>query len=248
MNEQLFINDAEKIIPPVNDSPYKRILAIGDVHGSLEKLESLLEKISPTDEDLVIFWGDYFYFAEIKRKNLETLLRLAELSERKNFVFLLGNTDETAMDAFFCEPEVSLKIFIKYFFRNQLELVKAHAQNVPKIFYEFITGLKPSHLVTIGGRKYFFCHAAIKVGTPLELQKKSWLVGDYGYKDFYRDHAGDDVIVVGHKSPNKLSTRFDAHKPLKVPYRNIIMLDTRARDKDGKLSCVDVLNGQYWQS
>ena len=109
MNEKLFINDAEKIIPPVNDSPYERILAIGDVHGAFDKLESLLEKISPTENDLVIFLGDYFHFAEIKRKNLETLLRLAALSERKNFIFLLGNTDETAMQAFFGEPEVSLK-------------------------------------------------------------------------------------------------------------------------------------------
>ena len=247
MNERLFINDAEKIIPPVNDSPYKRILAIGDVHGSLERLESLLEKISPTADDLVIFLGDYFYFAEIKRKNLETLLRLAELKERKNFIFLTGNTDETAMEVFTCEPEVALKMFIRYFFRNQLELVKAHAQNVPKVFYEFITGLKPSHLITVGGRKYFFCHAGIQVGTPLELQKKSWLVGDYGYKDFFRDFAGEDVIVVGHKSPNKLSPRFDKSKPLKVPGKNILMLDTRARDKDGKLSCVDILSGEFWQ-
>ena len=247
MNEQLFINNAEKIIPPVNDSPYKRILAIGDVHGALDKLESLLEKISPTADDLVIFLGDYFYFAEIKRKNLETLLRLAELSERKNFIFLTGNTDETAMEVFTCEPEVALKMFIRYFFRNQPELVKAHVQNVPKIFYDFMTGLKPSHLVTIGGRKYFFCHAGIKFDKPLELQNKDYVVGNLGCASFYRNYAGEDLIVVGHKSPNKLSEQFDGNKPLKVPGKNILMLDTRAKKKDGKLSCVDLLSGEFWQ-
>ena len=248
MNEKLFINDAEKIIPPVNDSPYERILAIGDVHGAFDKLESLLEKISPTENDLVIFLGDYFHFAEIKRKNLETLLRLAELSERKNFIFLLGNTDETAMQAFFCEPEVSLKLFIKYFFRNQPALVKAHSQNVPKTFYDFMNRLKPSHLIAIGGRKYFFCHAGIKVGRSLELQGKNRLIGNLGCSNFYQNYAGDDVIVVGHKSPNKLSEQFDGNTPLKVPDKNILMLDTRAKKKDGKLSCVDVLSAQFWQS
>ncbi len=247
MNERLFINDAEKIIPPVNDSPYKRILAIGDVHGALDKLESLLEKISPDENDLLIFLGDYFHFAKIKRKNLETLLRLAELSKRENFIFLLGNTDETAMQAFLGDVEVSMKLFVKYFFRNQPELVKAHVQNVPKIFYDFMTSLKPSYLVTVGRRKYFFCHAGIKLGRSLELQGKNRLIGKLSCDNFYDNYAGEDLIVVGHKSPNKLSEQFDGNKPLKVPDKNILMLDTRAKKKDGKLSCVDLLSGQYWQ-
>lgn len=40
----------------------------------------------------------------------------------------------------------------------------------------------------------------------------------------------------------------DPTKPLKVPSRNILMLDTRAKKKDGKLSCVDLLSARYWQS
>ena len=40
-----FINGAKKTIPPENDSTYKRILAIGDVHGYFGKRMSLWEKI-----------------------------------------------------------------------------------------------------------------------------------------------------------------------------------------------------------
>ena len=43
-DEKFFIDGAEKIIPSVNDSPYKRIIAIGDVHGKFSKLESLIKK------------------------------------------------------------------------------------------------------------------------------------------------------------------------------------------------------------
>lgn len=48
----------EDLIPAVNDSPYKRILADGNVHGCFDKLAFLLEKVCVTDEDLVIFCGD----------------------------------------------------------------------------------------------------------------------------------------------------------------------------------------------
>ncbi len=69
--KKFFINDAEKIIPAVNDSPYKRILAIGDVHAAFDKLLSLWEKISVTEDDLVVFLGDYLY--GLSDKNVETL-------------------------------------------------------------------------------------------------------------------------------------------------------------------------------
>ena len=255
MNGQLFINDAEKIIPPVNDSPYKRILAIGDVHGAFDRLESLLEKISPTDDDLVIFLGDYF--GEETQKNLETLFRLDELNERENFIILRGNMDEEFMTIFLRRD--GLHLLIEYFFRSQPSLFNGCKQNVPRKLFDLLNGLPASHLVKVGDKKIFFCHAGIQVGVPLEHQNEDWLVGNYGYKDFYKNYAGEDLIVVGHKSPKKIweelpelfpedTEDIDAHKPLKVPGKNILMLDTRAKDEDGILTCVDVLTGQYWQS
>ena len=55
-NINFFINNTKEIIPTVNDSPYKRILVIGDVHASFDKLISLWKKLSVTDEDLIIFF------------------------------------------------------------------------------------------------------------------------------------------------------------------------------------------------
>ena len=37
----------------------KRLLAIGDIHGHLEKLSRLLEVVAPTDQDQMVFLGDY---------------------------------------------------------------------------------------------------------------------------------------------------------------------------------------------
>ena len=75
-NRKSFINNAEEIIPPVNDSPYKRILAIGDIHAAFDKLMSLWKKLDVTEDDRVIFLGDYFY--GMGKKNIETLQWLIE--------------------------------------------------------------------------------------------------------------------------------------------------------------------------
>ena len=72
MNEKNFINSAQEIVPLVNDSPYKRILVIGDMHATYDKLLSLWKKLDVTDEDLVIFLGDYLYGMGDGDKNIET--------------------------------------------------------------------------------------------------------------------------------------------------------------------------------
>lgn len=261
MIEKIFIERAEEIVPPVNDSKYNRILAIGDVHSAFERLESLLDKISVTDEDLLIFLGDYFYAPN--SKNLETLLRLAELNQRENFIFLRGNVDENFMEIFSYEPASISKIIFRYFFHSQPELLKACKQNVPKILFNFLTDLPAYYSIEIGGKKYFFCHAGVDPYSekPLEEQDDEWFVDPYGdlYESFYQDYAGEALIVVGHKSPKKILRDFpelfndgtdniDPTKPLKIPDKNILMLDTRAKKDDGCLSCVDILSGQFWQS
>lgn len=261
MTEKNFIERAEEIVPPVNDSKYKRILAIGDVHGAFERLESLLNKISVTNSDLVVFLGDYF--GDYDKKNLETLFRLAELNERENFKFLRGNIDENLMETFAEELEYTGEIIFRYFFHSQPELLKACKQNVPKILLNFLTDLPTYYSITIGGKKYFLCHASVDPYSekPLEEQDDEWFVDPYGdlYESFYQDYAGEALIVVGHKSPKKILREFpelfkdgtdniDPTKPLKIPDKNILMLDTGAKDDDGRLSCVDILSGQFWQS
>lgn len=144
------------------------------MHGAFERLESLLEKISPTDNDLVIFLGDYFDFSSKNKKNLETLFWLVELNERTNFIFLLGNTDEDAMKVFSRLKDDSSGIFFTRFYRNQQKLYEDNRdKNVLRKLSDFLNSLRASHIVKVGRRKIFFCHGGIKVGTSLESQEKN---------------------------------------------------------------------------
>lgn len=235
MEEKFFVEGAADFIPPVNDSPYKRILVFGDVHGQLRRLKELWEKISVTDEDLVIFLGDYILSED--GDDFGTLHWLAEKSRQENVITLMGNTD--------------------YEFT---ELVEENDNfEVSQDSLNFLRSLPLSYSTVVGGKKYFFCHAGVNPDKPLEAQRKYQLTGLNSYEKFYQEYSGEAVIVVGHKSPKKIVEKipriaecvradFDLQKPLKIPCANILMLDTRAKDATGYLSCVDILSGQYWQS
>ena len=80
MEQKNFLENAQDLIPPVNDTQYKRILAIGDVHACFDKLISLWKKISVTADDLVIFLGDY---VEGGDQNLNVLRWLMEQNKNE---------------------------------------------------------------------------------------------------------------------------------------------------------------------
>ena len=241
------------IVPPVNDSPYERILAIGDVHAAYDKLQSLWKKLNVTEKDLVIFLGDYLYGMGEGEKNIETLHWLIEHRKQKNIIFLRGNVDETYLHSLFDEQG---KFFWKLNSRiaRHIKTTAVKEPNFPEKIFDFLKNLPLSYTLEVGGKKFFFCHAGIKVDVPLERQPKKFLLDHPQLKDFYRDYSGEAVIVVGHKSPKKifkklprLFTEEPELKPLKVPNRNIVMLDTHAK-KDGPLSCVDIISGKFFQS
>ena len=246
-NKKLFINNAEEIMPPVNDSPYKRILALGDVHAAFDKLTSLWKKIAVTEDDLVIFLGDYLY--GMGNKNIETLQWLIEHKQKNNIIFLRGNVDETYLYLLFGHNGNFLSRFNSRVVSG-ISNAAVKEPSFPNKVFDFLNNLPLSYQITVGGKKYFFCHAGININLPLDEQIKIYLLNHPKLMDFYRNYSDDAVIIVGHKSPKKIfgnSENLDLTKPIKVPRKNILMLDTHAKE-DGKLSCVDILSGELWQS
>jgi serine/threonine protein phosphatase 1 len=75
----------------------KRLLAVGDIHGYLDKLTGLMEQVGPTADDRVVFLGDYIDRGPDSRGVIEYLIDF-----RKRFpqtVFLRGNHEQMLLDA-----------------------------------------------------------------------------------------------------------------------------------------------------
>ena len=248
MNGKFFINNAEEIIPPVNDSKYKRILAIGDVHGKFQALKSLWKKLSVTDQDLIVFVGDYIDRGEDIAQVLQWVI---EQSKKSNFIFLRGNHEQMMLNAM--RKEHSGDERITWLFNGGKETILAlremketNASAVDEVL-DFADNLPLSYSIKVGGRNYFFCHAGVDPKKPLDKQEERFLL--WSREEFFDHFDGKDVIISGH-SPIKLFFDLDSNnpRPIKVPGRNILMVDTGAFITGGRLSAVDVLTGQYWQS
>ena len=277
-----FLGGMENLIPPKNDSPYKRILAIGDIHGCRHKLMSLWNKLNVADDDLCIFLGDY-----IDRGN--------NVRTKENFVFLAGNHELMLVDAFKNERELLDKIFggekNRFTNRDATEyedaalwilnggdktinaLLKLQRKNefIVDEFLNFIKDLDLSYTIEVDGKTYFFCHAGVRPNVSLEEQSALdllWIRSEFFRKS--EGYNGKEIIVVGHTPTQTLSKRdkdgavlmtlenkflvdyispketFDNTKPFAMPNRNILMLDTGSWRS--RISAVDIISGQYWQS
>ena len=68
------------------------LYAIGDIHGSLESLERLLDKINPDlTRDRLLFVGDYIDRGPQSKEVVDYIIRLKNLAPPGQIICLKGN-------------------------------------------------------------------------------------------------------------------------------------------------------------
>ena len=239
-DEKYFINGAKDIIPKVNDTPYKRILAIGDIHGQFSKLQSLLKKVSIAEDDLVIALGDY-----IDRGDgvADVLKWVMEHKDKSNYIFLRGNHEQMMLDSLKSNGADRITWIIN---GGKATIFALRELNSKKIIpfndiLNFVENLPQGYSIKVGGRTYFFCHAGVDPAKPLDKQDDYFLL--WSRSEFFNQYDGEDVIISGH-SPVRYYFDHDANnpRPLKLPGKNIIMVDTGAYTHGGILTCRAILS------
>lgn len=148
-----------------------RLVAVGDIHGNLEKLVRLLERISPTCSDRLVFLGDYIDRGEDSYGVVERLLQLKR--EFPETIILSGNHEDYIKSRFL--GNINAKEAQLWKTQNGgLATLRSYeeAGEYLAVHQEFYLGL-PYCFQT---EEYFFCHAGIRPGIPLALQKDVDLV------------------------------------------------------------------------
>lgn len=134
---------------------YKRILAIGDIHGEWEKFMSLYERIHfNPDEDLLIFLGDY---VDRGPKPLHVLDWMYEHRNEKNMIMLRENHEQMMLDYY--KDGDSLWVW-----NGGDRTRKALARQKDGVLEKnlsFLESLPLYHRMTYNGKEMFFCHAGI---------------------------------------------------------------------------------------
>ncbi len=229
---------------------YNRVLVMGDIHGRYDRLSSVFNKLNfDPAKDFFILLGDYI---DRGNENLHCLQWAMKMSELPNVIALRGN-HEQMMLYYYLLGTFESTIWLPNGGNRTKAEIDAWSKHDPDFLnkaLKFIQDRPYYHHTFIGGQEYIFCHAGLKPGVPLKNQNEESLL--WIREEFYNDYYGDAEVVVGHtptpylgKIPG-LEDR-DPYKPIKLSNR-ITLLDTGSFLPKGRISCMDILTGQYWQS
>lgn len=210
--------------------PGMRIYAIGDPHGRLDLLEAMHHRIAqeiarerPTDWR-VIHLGDYIDRGPDSRGVLDMLVALRQRDPR--FLFLAGNHDHGLLQ-FLADPAPQ-GLFVNHGGEDTARSYGVEPEfdsyeGVARTGARLLAALPPAHLEFLHGLEfsrafgdYFFCHAGIRPGVPLDQQTPEDLI--WIRTLFHKHHDLFEKVVVHGHTP--------ADDPELLPNR--VNVDTRA--------------------
>jgi serine/threonine protein phosphatase 1 len=229
---------------------YRRIFALGDIHGRFDRLSSVFNKINfDAEKDFLIMLGDYI---DRGNENLHCLQWAMKMSEFENVVVLRGNHEQMMLYYYLMgnfESTIWLPNGGKFTKAEIDEWSKTDPDFLQKAL-KFIYDRPLYHQMKINGKDYIFVHAGLKPNVPLENQTEDSLL--WIRDEFYNGYDGNAEIVCGHTPTPYLGTLEgmedrDPYMPLRLPNK-ITLIDTGSFLRNGKISCIDILTGQVWQS
>ncbi len=145
-----------------------KIIAIGDIHGCINKLEDLLSRLSIRRADTLIFLGDYIGRGTGSNQVISSLIELRK--KHGKVIFLLGNHENLLLEYVRSPDEVLIPYLrqqsIEDFLQSYGEEDLSHLHDLSFMPEEHRQFLKTLELYYMQG-DYLFVHAGIMPGLPL---------------------------------------------------------------------------------
>jgi serine/threonine protein phosphatase 1 len=208
-----------------------RVIAIGDIHGCVDALRTLVESIQPTPEDTLVLLGDYVDRGPHSKQVVDFLI---ELQGSCKLVCIYGNHEEMMADVVVDgNPPYDwlryggVDTLDSYGFVGDLSVVPASHREFLEELVEFYE--TDSH---------FFVHANYDPALALDDQPSDLLRWIKLSEIIPEPHRNGKIAIVGH-------THHREGEIFQLPH--LICLDTYCYG--GKwLTAMDVGSGQVWQS
>lgn len=175
--------------------------AIGDVHGCRIALERLISDISPTENDKLIFLGDYIDRGPDSKGVVDYLI---ELSKRVNCVFLRGNHEQMLLDVVDNGDDTYLWLIngaqATWRSYGNLQLLISNEEHM-----EFYRNTKFYHIED----NYLFVHGGVRPKVPIDKQDVRdliWIREEFitkshglGYTVIFGHTPFEDVLIMEDK-------------------------------------------------
>lgn len=227
----------------------QRVYAVGDVHGRLDLLDILLEKIAEDDarrgssDTEIIFLGDLIDRGPASAGVVERLRTLSESDRR--FRFLSGNHEEVFLKTLSGDLK-AMKLLIRIggketIFSYGVTPDEYAACDFDELLCLMRSNIQQQHLEFIGSFEeyietgdYIFVHAGVRPGVPIEDQRTSdlrWIRNEFLASK--ADFGG--VVVHGHNVTAEIDRR-----------ANRIGIDTGAY-ATGRLTALGLEGEAQWE-
>jgi serine/threonine protein phosphatase 1 len=205
-----------------------RLIAVGDIHGHLKMLESLIQAIDLKNNDSIIFLGDMVNRGPNSKGVVQYIL---DLSKQFNIYCICGNHEEMILGAYH-GGQSEHKFWCKFGGLNTIISYGVQdARSFPKDHLRFFADCKDY----IETPEYIFVHANYIPHVPMNKQNGQSLRWE-SFNEKSSAHMSGKKVYCGH-----------------TPHRNVVNLDhVCCIDTgcgiwvDGKLTGLDVKSGEKW--
>ena len=229
-----------------------RTLVIGDIHGGLRALHQIIERANVTQNDTLIFLGDY---VDGWSQSPDVIDYLIKLNEHQNCIFIKGNHDELLLDWLQNKNE---NIDESMWFKHGGEAtVIAYSKVSQSTINKHIAFLKSLENYFLDDQNRLFIHAG--------FTNMNGIAYEYFPKLFYWDRTLWETALALNETIDKDSVyyprRFLLYKEIFIGHTPVTKIgetipiqkaciwnvDTGAAFK-GPLTIMDVDSKEFWQS
>jgi serine/threonine protein phosphatase 1 len=208
-----------------------RVLALGDIHGCVHALDTVLAAADLRPDDTLVALGDVIDYG---RDTSAVLKRLLELRSEYELICIRGNHEEMLLAAL-----ESPRLKSQWINVGGMETLNSYR------FCGDIDAIPPDHLQFIRGfvdsyetLTHFFTHASYDPNLPFEDQPTHILRWQLLERPWPEPHFSGKQVVVGHTEQRNGEVLDLGH---------LICLDTACRSY-GWLTLWDADSGETWQA
>jgi serine/threonine protein phosphatase 1 len=209
-----------------------RTFAIGDVHGCLDTLTTLLDLLQPRPDDRIVFLGDYVDRGPDSRRLIDWLI--AE-STRRELVTLRGNHEIMML-----ESRHSPLLYHNWLICGGIATLESYGWDgtqdwqelIPNGHWEFLARTQ----AWLETEDFIFVHATAVPDLHMHEHDDMQLFWDKCRE--LPPHRSGKRVIVGH-------TRQTSGRPRR--FEGGVCIDTAAVSGHW-LTCFDVESGEYWQA
>lgn len=203
----------------------ERLLAVGDIHGCLALLDQLMEQVAPTEQDQVVFLGDYGDRGPDSKGVYEFLLDFG--GRFPQTIFLKGNHEQMLLDFF--EERDQLTFLLNGGTATLESYREGDRYRFPANHLDFIRDLRLYYETD----EFIFVHAGLRPGLPPAKQRESdllWIRQNF----LDSDYDWGKTVVFG-------------HTPMERPYITPTRLGLDTGAVFGRtLTCCEVRTRTFW--